>query len=194
MPTASECAGAQYRCWPEVGGSLPIVALLLVLAALGFAQPPSKAAPLPTPDISGMYSFVHEGEFVQIEVNDGKVTGLVSRFRGDDLEKADFVDQYFEQAQLDQPKLDQTKPDQARPQAPILSFRTKPADGTWFEFSGAVERGPGKDPTDEAYWQLRGSLTEHLTSKEGKQIEKTHELTMKSFPQDSEANPGLPKR
>jgi hypothetical protein len=134
-----------------------------------------------------MYSFVHEGEFVQIEVNDGKVTGLVSRFRGEDMEKADFVDQYFEQARLDQPK-----PDPARPQAPVLSFRTKPADGVWFEFSGVVERGPGKAPTDEAYWQLRGSLTEHLTSKEGRQTEKTHELTMKSFPQDSEPNLGLP--
>ena len=97
-------------------------------------------------DITGLYSFVHEGEFVQIEVDEGKVTGLVSRFKNENPAKAEFVDQYFEQAKLE----DST-----------LSFRTKPGDdGVWFEFSGRVEHGSAKTPSEEGYWTVKGTLTE----------------------------------
>ncbi len=154
---------------------LAISALSLLLFSSAFAQSP---APPPqaqvTADITGLYSFVHEGEFVQIEVADGRVTGLVSRFKGEDLEKSDFVDQYFDQAKLE---------------GANLTFRTKAFEGVVFEFTGTVERGPAKTPSDEGYWNIRGTLLERHSTPDGKVSEKRHELTLKSFPQDAEPNP-----
>jgi hypothetical protein len=153
-----------------------IAALFLTVVASGLAQPDAKVEPQFGGEITGMYSFVREGEFVQIEVNDGKVTGVVSRYKDENPETAEFVDQFFDQARLE---------------GANLTFRTKPAEGIWFEFSGVVERGPAKTPADEGYWNVRGMLTEWLTSSNGKVIEKTHELTLKSFPQDADPNPSL---
>jgi hypothetical protein len=146
-------------------------ALLLAFTSVAIAQSPAKSEPEITADITGMYSFLHEGEFVQIEVNGTKVTGLVSHFKDEDSDKAEFVDQYLEHATLE---------------GPTLSFRTKVADGLWFEFSGSVERGPAKTPSDEGYWIVRGTLIEHHTGTDGKTTEKTHSLNLNSFPQDAE--------
>jgi hypothetical protein len=151
---------------------IAVLSLAMVVAAL--AQVPAKVEPQVGDEITGLYSFVHEGEFVQIEVNEGKVTGLVSRFKDDDPDKAEFVDQYFDQAKLE---------------GETLSFRTKPADGVFFEFSGVVERGPARTPAEEGYWYVRGTLTEQRTSTSGKVVRKVQPLTLKSFPQDTEPNP-----
>jgi hypothetical protein len=148
-----------------------ITALLLACFASLIAQTPAKSQPQFSGDITGLYSFVHEGEFVQIEVNEGKVSGLVSRFKGEDPDKAEFLDQFFDQAQLD---------------GNTLSFRTKEADGTWFEFTGDVERGPAKTPSDEGYWLIKGTLIERHKTAEGKNTDKVHDLTLKSFPEDTE--------
>ncbi len=149
-----------------------IAALSLAFVTAGLAQEAVKPGAELSGDITGLYSFLHEGEFVQIEVDEGKVTGLVSRFKNEDQEKAEFVDQFFDQAKLE---------------GSTLSFRTKPADGVWFEFSGTVARGSAKTPGDEGYWNVRGTLTEHLDT-DGKVTEKVHELTLKSFPEDAEPN------
>jgi hypothetical protein len=148
-----------------------IATLLLVFVTFGAAQSPSKPGSQPAGDITGLYSFVHEGEFVEIEVSEGKVTGLISRFKDDDYEKGEFVDQFFEQATLGNS---------------TLTFRTKSVDGVWFEFSGTVERGSEKTPSDEGYWNIKGKLVERRTGADGKVSEKTRELTLKSFPEDAE--------
>jgi hypothetical protein len=149
-----------------------IAALLFTMAITALAQSPAQAEPPAGNNITGMYSFVHEGEFVQIEVNEGNVTGLVSRFKGDNPEKSEFVDQFFDQAKLE---------------GANLSFSTKPLQGISHQFSGVVQRGPGKTPADEAYWQVRGTLTERRTL-DGNVTEKTRELTLKSFPLDAESS------
>lgn len=160
-----------------LGILLGIGAWLLLLTA-GLAQEPAEAQPEAQPQfgeaISGMYSFLHEGEFVQIEVNGENVTGVVSRYKDEDKYKSEFVDQF-----LDQGKLDGAR----------LSFRTKPAGGMVYEFSGTVERGPGKTPADEGYWNLRGTLIERITAGDGSVTEKRHALTLRSFPQDAEPSP-----
>ena len=56
-----------------------IAALVLLIAAAAMAQE-AVAEPQIGDEITGMYSFVREGEFVQIEVDGGKVTGVVSRY------------------------------------------------------------------------------------------------------------------
>ncbi len=148
-----------------------IATLLLAFVTAGAAQAQSKPQAQLGGDITGLYSFVHEGEFVQIEVNDGKVTGLVSHFKDEDLEKAEFIDQYFAEAKLE---------------GTTLTFKTKPADGAWFEFSGTVERGSAKTPSDEGYWIVKGTLLARRTGADGRVSEKSQGLTMKSFPQDAE--------
>ncbi len=147
------------------------LALPIAFAVSASAQTPEKTQPELVGDITGLYSFLHEGEFVQIEVNDGKVTGLVSHFRDEDADKAESVDQFFEQAKLE---------------GTTLTFRTKVKDDLWFAFSSTVERGSAKTPSDEGYWTLRGTVTEHHTEAGAKTPEKTHSVTLKSFPQDAE--------
>ncbi|MGC2208694.1 MAG: hypothetical protein WA532_01170 [Candidatus Korobacteraceae bacterium] len=151
---------------------LRIAAFILLVAAAAVAQTEPAAEPQIGDEITGMYSFVREGEFAEIEVDDGKVTGVVSRFKDDDPEKAEFVDQFFEEAKLEGSR---------------LSFRTRPAGGVWFEFSGVVERGAGKTPSDEGYWNIRGTLTVRRTSNDGNVTQKTSELTLRSFPQEPAA-------
>jgi hypothetical protein len=154
--------------------ALAIAALALAVVSGGLGQAGVKSSAEPGEDITGIYSFVHEGEFVQIEANDGHITGVVSRFKNEDVEKPAFVDQFFEEAKLE---------------GSIFSFRTKPAaDGVWFEFSGRVEHGAAKAPGSEGYWSVKGTLTEHHDANgvAGKVADKVHELTLKSFPEDAE--------
>ncbi len=143
-----------------------MAALALAFVTAGLAHGAAKQGAEPSGEITGLYSFLYEGEFVQIEVDEGKVTGMVSHFKDENQNKAEFVNQFFDQAKLE---------------GSTLSFRTKPADDVWYEFSGKVERGPAKTPADEGYWDVRGRLTEHLKT-DGKITEKVHELTLKSFP------------
>ncbi len=126
--------------------------LAVLLFAIAFAvcvgAQEGDSAPKGGREYSGMYSFLQDGEFVQITVeDDGKVTGYVSRY-GD---KGEFVDQYFKSGKLDGNKLE---------------FVTQTVQAVWFEFKGTVERGDGKNPGDEAYYVLKGTLTDNTRSRE----------------------------
>ncbi len=71
---------------------LAIISVALVLAASWLAgQNPPTPAPTPAKpaeNYSGMYSFLQEGEFVQITVEDeGHVTGFISRYGDLDSDK-----------------------------------------------------------------------------------------------------------
>ena len=91
-----------------------------------------------------MYSFLREGEFVQITVEDaGKVTGFVSRYGDSESDRGAFLDQFFKQG-----KLDGTK----------LSFTTDTVHGVWYDFQGTISRGEGKTPSDEAFYVVKGTL------------------------------------
>ena len=138
------------------------------------SQPPADA-PKPAAnveDISGMYSFLREGEFVQINIEEGNsVTGFVSRYGDSDGDKGAFLDQFFSKASFD---------------GKHLNFTTKPVHSVWFEFDGNIQRGTGKTPKDEAYRIVRGRLTQYTSDQSGKATSKSRELEMKSFPQDFE--------
>src|SRR5580700_2666405 len=124
-------------------------------------------------EYSGMYSFLEEGEFVQITVEDeGRVTGFVSRYGDGESDKGAFLDQFFRSG-----KLDGTK----------LTFTTETVHAVWFEFKGTVERGEGKNPGDEAYYVLKGTITDNTTDAEKKVTSHGHEVVFKMFP--AEASP-----
>ncbi len=119
-------------------------------------------------EYSGMYSFLKDGEFVQITVEDeGRVTGFVSRYGEGASDKAAFLDQYFRSGKLDGNK---------------LSFTTETVHAVWFEFRGTVERGEGKDPGDEGYYALKGTLTDNTSDAEKKVTSHSQEVVLKMFP------------
>src|SRR5947209_3567836 len=117
--------------------------------------------------ISGMYTFLREGEFVQITVKEGTVSGFVSRFGDRDSDRGAFLDQFFSKAALDGKK---------------LSFTTKPIHGTWYEFTGLIGRGEGKTPNQEGYWSIRGTLKQFDLDDSKNVSSRSREVTFKSFP------------
>jgi len=135
----------------------------------------ASAPPKTGADCSGMYSFLQDGEFVQVTVEDeGRVTGFVSRFGDLDSDKGEFLDQFFKQGKLDGNK---------------LSFTTETVHGAWFDFKGTVDRGPGKTPSDEAYYVIKGTLTMYTTDVNKKTSTRSREVAFKSFPQDMGPSP-----
>src|ERR1700740_1924085 len=80
-----------------------LCAILTGLALAGAQDAPApKPAPRPGEQYSGMYSFLKEGEFVQVTVEDeGRVTGFVSRYGDLDSDKGAFLDQFFKTGKLD---------------------------------------------------------------------------------------------
>ena len=154
----------------KLAGALPLL-LLACSSLLAGQNPPQNSSPAkPAEDYSGMYSFLREGEFVQITVEDeDRVTGFVSRYGDSDSDRGAFLDQFFKQG-----KLDGTK----------LTFTTDTVHGVWFDFKGTIDRGEGKTPSDEAYYLVKGTLTEYRTDANQKVTSKTQEVKFKSFPRD----------
>lgn len=150
--------------------------LLLVFATLALsAQQPARDPKPPAAkaeaapqlgDISGSYSFLKDGEYLQINLEEGRVTGFVSRFGELDSDRDVFLDQFFEKAALVGNK---------------LTFTTKKIHGVWFEFSGTAERGPAKTAAEEGYYVLKGRLTQYATDAAGKSSGRFREVVFKSF-------------
>jgi hypothetical protein len=155
------------------------VMLLMTCSLLaGQNASPDPAPAKPAEDYSGMYAFLQDGEFVQVTVEEeGRVTGFVSRYGGTESDRGAFLDHFFKQGKLDGKK---------------LSFITQTVHGAWYEFKGAVERGEGKNVGDEAYYVLKGTLTESSTDANKKTTSKSREVAFKSFPQDMGPAPGKP--
>ncbi len=131
------------------------------------------------PSYSGMYSFQKEGEFIQVSVEDaGHVTGFISRFGDGESDKGAFLDQFFKTGKLEGNK---------------LTFTTETVHGTAFDFKGTVERGEGKNPGDEAYFVLKGTLTENTTDVNKKVTSHSREALFKMFPQDASPAPQVRK-
>ncbi len=125
----------------------------------------------PPHSYSGMYTFLKEGEFVQVTVEDeGHVTGFVSRYGDGESDKGAFLDQFFKTGQLEGNK---------------LTFTTKTVHGLWYEFKGTVERGEGKQPGDEAYFVLKGTLVEGSSDASKKVTTHSRDVTFKMFPEDA---------
>ena len=145
-----------------------LITILLAITVAG-QQPPSS--PKTPGDVSGMYTFLQDGEFVQLSVQDGRLSGFISRY--EDGDKSQFVDQFFSKASLN---------------GTDLSFKTKIVHGVWFEFKGRVERGPGKVRSDEGYYVVRGDLVRYTEDAARKATAQTREVSFKSFPEEVEGD------
>lgn len=142
-----------------------LVLLSLVATSL-LAQTPSQsgAASAADNDPSGMYSFLKEGEYVQLTIEDGQLSGFISRFGDSDSDRGQLIpDQFFSKGSL---------------KGNHISFATKTVHGVWYEFDGTVEMQPGKQINQEGYRVLKGTLKEHTAAASGadKVRERTVEL------------------
>jgi hypothetical protein len=146
-----------------------LVFFLLLLSVISAAP---QSTPSSTDDYSGMYTFLREGEFLQVTVEeDGKVSGFISRFGDSESDKKEFLDQFFESGKLD---------------SNHLTFTTKSIHGTWFTFDGTVGRGAGKKPDEEGYYVIRGTLNRFTTAADKKNANQdSRRVEFKSFPRDA---------
>jgi hypothetical protein len=153
-----------------------LLGTIISLCGIGATQTAQPSLP-GSDKYSGMYSFLRDGEFVQVTVEDqGKVTGFISRFGDLDSDKGAFLDQFFKEG-----KLEGTK----------LTFSTQTVHGVWFAFKGIIDRGEGKNRGDEAYYVLKGTLTENAIDNNKSSSSRSREVAFKSFPQDM--TPNAPK-
>ncbi len=143
---------------------LRLVAVLCLVAA---ACAQTKPAPKPaSPDFSGRYSFLRDGEDIQINVTAGPVDGYITRFGETDSDQGTMLQHVFEKAALNGDQ---------------LTFTTKPVHSIWYEFAGKVERGPAKTRSEDGYYQIVGTLTEH-TQQNGKDAgARSRQVTFKLF-------------
>ena len=149
-----------------------VFVMLASAAAWAQSQPP-KSTPerAASEDVSGMYSFLREGEFVEVDVEpDGRVNGFVSRYGDLNSDRGAFLDHMFTKGSM---------------QGNKLAFTTRSVHGISFEFKGTVERGEGKTPGAEAYWTIKGTLTQMTEDKDHKQTAQQREVVFKSFPAEA---------
>jgi hypothetical protein len=157
---------------------LVLAALVTSLVTLALTWPSATAASpaqqtakpaAPADDPSGMYSFLRDGEFVQLTLEDGKASGFISRFGETDSDKDQFIDQFFDQASLAGDR---------------LSFKTKTVHGVWYEFTGMITITPGKRTGQEDYRVIKGTLVHHATDAGNHDKASQRQVELKSFPQD----------
>ena len=152
--------------------------LLIILIALNGIYAVAQSNLHPTADnkvadYSGMYTFLQDGEFVQITVEGkGQVTGFVSRYGDSESDRGVFLDHFFKSGKLDDNQ---------------LTFTTDTVHGVAFEFHGTVERGAGKSRADEAYYVIKGTLIESISDQTKKVSSQRREVSLESFPADLSA-------
>src|SRR5437763_17036305 len=122
---------------------LAVICCCVVLATAQSAQQSSDAKSVESSKdqdakaYSGMYTFLREGEFVQITVEDGgSVTGFISRFGDGESDKGAFLDQFFKTGKL---------------AGKTLTFTTDVVHGLSYDFKGEVDRGEGTSGGHDAY-------------------------------------------
>lgn len=144
------------------------------------AQEDSANATVPhaAEDISGMYSFVKEGEFLQITLDQKSVTGYISRMGESDSDNGVFLDQFFLKADV---------------QGHDVSFTTRPLHSVWYEFKGKFSRGPGKTRGDDGYYILRGTLKELTSNNADKTVNsRSREVEFKLLAQPEDPDEARP--
>jgi hypothetical protein len=147
--------------------------MLFTLPFPGAAQAPAPPPAPGTPDYSGMYSFLTEGEFMQITLEDkAKVSGFISRYGDSENNKGTFLDQFIKSGSWNGNR---------------VSFTTESIHGVTYSFEGTFERGPANKPQDESFYVLRGTLTRDATSPDNKHTAQTREVEFRSFPRDADA-------
>jgi hypothetical protein len=131
----------------------------------------SGSGPAPAEDISGMYTFLKEGEFVQINIDANGVSGYISRQGDLESDRGAFLDQFFSQASV---------------HGHDVAFTTKPVHGVWFEFKGRFDRGAAKTKKEDGYYVVRGTLKELTTGADKNTSSRSRPVEFKLLAQPDE--------
>jgi hypothetical protein len=152
--------------------------LFLFLTSLAASQHPvPKPAPSAQPDVSGMYAFLKEGEFVEVDVDAERVSGFISRFGETNSDHGMVLDHMFTKGTFD---------------GKNLAFSTRELHGVSYEFKGVIVRGEAKQQGGEGYFVIKGTLTETTVDADKKPSARAREVELKSLP--SEAQPAAAKK
>jgi len=151
-----------------------LLATLVFLAAVTLAQggsaPPSSKPPAASiGDFSGTYTFLRDGEDIQINVQNGKLDGYITRFGDSDMKDPLLLQHFFSKASLS---------------GSDVAFTTEKLHGVWFEFKGKVQRGGAKTSAEEGYYQLVGTLTRYDAGSGDKATAQSRDVTFRSHPAD----------
>ncbi|HVZ61586.1 MAG TPA: hypothetical protein VG892_12450 [Terriglobales bacterium] len=146
-----------------------VVLLLALMPVWCSAQSPAAEDPPAGPDYSGTYSFLSEGEFLQVNIDGAAVTGVVSRYGSRESDRGVFLDHLFQKASVQDKK---------------LKFTTREVHGVRYEFSGAFKRGNAKAQETEGYYLLAGELREITTGADGKESSRSRQVEFMSLPVD----------
>ena len=146
--------------------------IFTVLAVAALAMPvktKDQNSPAPNSEVSGTYSFLHEGELLELNLQEGHVIGDIQRFGSTESDRGVLLTHFFEKASLTKDQLE---------------FATKTVHGVYYEFIGRVERGEGKTRADEDYYRIVGTLTEYTSDAAKKISARKREATFKSSPDE----------
>ena len=144
-----------------------VLCLLAVMLAAQAKPAPKNAAP----DYSGRYSFLQEGEDLQLDITDGKVDGYISRLGDSETDRDTVLNHYLAKASLTGDK---------------LTFTSKPVHAVWYEFSGTIGRGPAKNRAEDGYYQIVGTLIEHRQKNGKEESARQRQVVFKLFADESE--------
>ena len=147
--------------------------LCLVFVTLAQAGPPKRSALSPTTtaigDFSGTYTFLRDDDDLQINVQNGRLDGYVTRYGETESDKAVQLQHLIEKSSLTGDE---------------LSFTTSKIHGVWFEFKGKVRHGDGKTPADEGFYVLEGTVTRYETGADKTTTAKSRNVQFRSLPSD----------
>jgi hypothetical protein len=122
-------------------------------------------------DISGMYSFLREGEFLQINLDKDGVSGYISRMGTLPSDRDEFLDHFFTKAEI---------------RGHDVSFTTRHVHSIWYEFKGRYDRGPAKTKIQDGYYVIRGTLTEFTIDTQKNTTSRSREVEFKLLGQPEE--------
>jgi hypothetical protein len=153
--------------------TLLVTLLWLVSAALALPGSPKNSstgtAAATVGDFSGTYTFLREGEDLQINVQNGKLDGIASRYGDSETDKNVLLQHFFEKSSV---------------AGDEVSFTTDKIHGVWFEFKGKVRRGDGKTAAEEGFYVLEGTITRYESGADRKPSAQSRAVQFRSLPTD----------
>ncbi len=97
-------------------------------------------------DASGEYMLGKPGEFIEITLQFGELSGYISRQGDGDSDQGTPLTFFFDQTSI---------------HGQQISFTTRQVHGVWYSFTGTILRGAGKTREEDGYYVLTGDLIEH---------------------------------
>ena len=146
--------------------------LCLVFVTWAPASPKRSTASAPTVsvgDFSGTYTFLRDEDDLQLNVQNGRLDGYVTRYGETESDKAVQLQHLIEKSSF--------TGDQ-------ISFTTSKIHGVWFEFRGKVRHGDGKTSSQEGFYVLEGTVTRYETGADKRTTARSRDVQFRSLPSD----------